>query len=242
MSDSQATVSELVATLLFLFVSSAKPLPSLSPARPRRRVFTCATLCSIVAQMAVHMLCIAAVRSFSLRLDAPRLFSSASPAEPVFDAGNLFLELETNFFGQKPLPAGSDRLSADFFSARNQLEKSFSAADEFLPSVGNTMGFHLAGAMSLATFAANYVGPPFVESVLANKRFLHTLLMGAAGQAALLFEFVPGASEYLQLVRLTKLREFPLFVALLAFSFVGAVLAERAVRMAFGEGRRIKCE
>jgi hypothetical protein len=50
MGDTQATATALITALFFLFLSSSRPLPRLSPRRPPSSVLSPYIFCSIIAQ------------------------------------------------------------------------------------------------------------------------------------------------------------------------------------------------
>jgi cation-transporting ATPase 13A1 len=55
LSDSQATLSGVLTAGMFFFISNAKPLPELSPARPHASIFTAYFFLSLLGQFAAQL-------------------------------------------------------------------------------------------------------------------------------------------------------------------------------------------
>ncbi|GME91951.1 unnamed protein product [Ambrosiozyma monospora] len=81
---------------------------------------------------------------------------------------------------------------------------------EFKPSLLNTTMFLIQLSQQVATFAINYIGEPFRESILKNKGMYYGLI----GVTALAFagstEFIPELNEAMQFVPMTDLFKFKL--------------------------------
>ena len=163
--DSQMTCVGLLTAGLFFLCSRAKPLETLSAARPPLRVFSPRPAASIAAQFAVHLF--ALVKTVEL----------CAPHEPR----------------ERHAPDGA-----------------------FSPSTINSAVFLLTAVVQLNTFAANYTGEPFMESLrdhVALSRLLaavYVLLFAAAAGAA------PFLGSWLQLADWPDARFRDDFLKLLA--------------------------
>lgn len=106
------------------------------------------------------------------------------------------------------------------------LEKAFS------PSLLNTGMFLLNLAQQVSTFAVNYQGLPFKESIMSNKGMYYGLIGVAALALSGATEFVPELNEAMQFVPMTDVFKFKL-TSCLVLDFVVCCLIEVVLKYNF---------
>eukprot|EP00245_Coleochaete_scutata_P016087 TRINITY_DN7386_c1_g1_i5.p1 TRINITY_DN7386_c1_g1~~TRINITY_DN7386_c1_g1_i5.p1 ORF type:complete len:476 (+),score=87.32 TRINITY_DN7386_c1_g1_i5:647-2074(+) len=125
LGDTQATIGGTFTAAFFLFISHAKPMPTLSRERPHSSVISLYMFFSVIGQFAVHI---------------------------------LFLMWAVK--------------SAQVFMPEECIEPS----GAFSPNLVNTVSYMANMIIQVATFATNYVGHPFNQSLRENKAFCYALL------------------------------------------------------------------
>ena len=75
--------------------------------------------------------------------------------------------------------------------------------EEFKPSLLNSTVFIISLSLQVATFAINYKGHPFMESLKENKPLLYSILFSASAVVILACRLMPEMSDQFQIV------EFP---------------------------------
>lgn len=107
---------------------------------------------------------------------------------------------------------------------------------EFEPSLVNSTVYLLAMAMQTATFAINYKGQPFMESLLQNRALLWALLLSASAVLGLLSGACPELNLGFGLVEIPA--EFRLLIlAVLAADFLLAFSVDRILQLLLGSSR-----
>lgn len=181
LGDVQATISGVFTAAFFLFISHARPLPTLSAARPHPNIFCSYVFLSLMGQFAVHLLF---------------LISSVKEAE-------------------KYMP-----------------EECIEPDSDFHPNLVNTVSYMVSMMIQVATFAVNYMGHPFNQSIPENKPFLYALLAAVGFFTVITSDLFRDLNDWLKLVPLpTGLRDKLLLWAVLMF--VGCYSWERLLRWAF---------
>ncbi|KAI8566927.1 hypothetical protein RHMOL_Rhmol02G0080500 [Rhododendron molle] len=181
LGDIQATISGVFTAAFFLFISHARPLPTLSAERPHPNVFCPYVFLSLLGQFAVHILF---------------LISSVKEAE-------------------KYMP-----------------DECIEPDSEFHPNLVNTVSYMVSMMIQVATFAVNYMGHPFNQSVTENKPFLYALLAAVGFFTVITSDLFRGLNDWMRLVPLPRgLRDKLLLWAFLMF-FV-CYTWERLLRWAF---------
>ncbi|OQR67040.1 putative cation-transporting ATPase 13A1-like [Tropilaelaps mercedesae] len=109
---------------------------------------------------------------------------------------------------------------------------------KFEPSLLNSTVYILSIALQISTFAVNYRGHPFMESLLENKPLLYALLAPALVVVALVKDLMPDLSSQLELV------EFPpdqanLILAALAADIAAAFIIDRILGALLASGKPI---
>ncbi|XP_058204028.1 probable manganese-transporting ATPase PDR2 [Rhododendron vialii] len=181
LGDIQATISGVFTAAFFLFISHARPLPTLSAERPHPNVFCPYVFLSLLGQFAIHILF---------------LISSVKEAE-------------------KYMP-----------------DECIEPDSEFHPNLVNTVSYMVSMMIQVATFAVNYMGHPFNQSVTENKPFLYALLAAVGFFTVITSDLFRGLNDWLRLVPLPRgLRDKLLLWAFLMF--LVCYTWERLLRWAF---------
>ncbi|XP_021888324.1 probable manganese-transporting ATPase PDR2 [Carica papaya] len=167
LGDIQATISGVFTAAFFLFISHARPLPTLSATRPHPNVFCSYVFLSLMGQFAIH-LCF--------------LMSAVNEAE-------------------KYMP-----------------DECIEPDSDFHPNLVNTVSYMVSMMLQVATFAVNYMGHPFNQSISENKPFLYALLAAVGFFTVITSDLFRDLNDWLKLVPLPGgLRDKLLIWALLMF-------------------------
>eukprot|EP01087_Luapelamoeba_hula_P017137 TRINITY_DN5378_c0_g2_i1.p1 TRINITY_DN5378_c0_g2~~TRINITY_DN5378_c0_g2_i1.p1 ORF type:complete len:1197 (-),score=199.95 TRINITY_DN5378_c0_g2_i1:147-3737(-) len=106
--------------------------------------------------------------------------------------------------------------------------------ETFRPTLVNSAIFLISVAMQVTTFAVNYKGTPFMQSIFDNKRLLFTLGATGGWTMVLAAQLIPEMNEYFELVPFPPLFALML-MGVLAANFVGTLLWDRLIRRLFGQ-------
>ncbi|KAG0569601.1 hypothetical protein KC19_6G101700 [Ceratodon purpureus] len=103
---------------------------------------------------------------------------------------------------------------------------------QFTPNLVNTVSFMASMMIQVATFAVNYIGHPFNQSILENKPFFYYLSLAAIFFTAVLSDLFRGLNDWLRLVPLPK--PFGHQLLLMAFGMVvSCYVLEHSLRWLF---------
>ncbi|XP_007572400.1 PREDICTED: manganese-transporting ATPase 13A1 [Poecilia mexicana] len=106
---------------------------------------------------------------------------------------------------------------------------------EFEPSLINSTVYIMSMAMQMATFAINYKGHPFMESLSENRPLLWSIVLSGLAIVGLLTGSSPEFNEQFALVEIPT--EFKLIIAqVLLVDFVAALLVDRVLQFFLGKG------
>ncbi|KAG7243486.1 hypothetical protein INR49_011042 [Caranx melampygus] len=106
---------------------------------------------------------------------------------------------------------------------------------EFEPSLINSTVYIMSMAMQMATFAINYKGHPFMESLSENRPLLWSIALSGLAIVGLLTGSSPEFNEQFALVDIPT--EFKLIIAqVLVVDFVAALLVDRILQFLLGKG------
>lgn len=167
LGDVQATISGVFTAAFFLFISHARPLPTLSAERPHPNIFCAYVLLSIIGQFAMHLFF---------------LIYSVKEAE------------------------------------RYMPEECIEPDSDFHPNLVNTVSYMVSMMLQVATFAVNYMGHPFNQSVSENKPFMYALSAAVVFFTVITSDLFRDLNDSLKLVPLPLgLRDKLLLWALLMF-------------------------
>lgn len=181
LGDVQATISGVFTAAFFLFISHARPLPTLSAERPHPNIFCAYVLLSLLGQFSIHLFF---------------LISSVREAE-------------------KYMPDECIEPDADFH-----------------PNLVNTVSYMVNMMLQVATFAVNYMGHPFNQSISENKPFLYALVAAVGFFTVITSDIFRDLNDWLKLVPLpVGLRDKLLLWAFLMF--LVCYSWERLLRWAF---------
>lgn len=181
LGDIQATISGVFTAAFFLFISHARPLPTLSAERPHPNIFCAYVFLSLLGQFAIHLLF---------------LISSVNEAS-------------------KYMP-----------------DECIEPDSQFHPNLVNTVSYMVGLMLQVATFAVNYMGHPFNQSIPENKPFLYALLAAVGFFTVITSDLFRDLNDWLKLVPMPKgLRDKLLIWAFLTFLVCYAW--ERLLRWAF---------
>lgn len=181
LGDVQATISGVFTAAFFLFISHARPLPTLSAERPHPNIFCSYVFLSLLGQFAIHLFF---------------LISSVQEAE-------------------KYMP-----------------DECIEPDSDFHPNLVNTVSYMVNMMLQVATFAVNYMGHPFNQSVMENKPFLYALLSAVGFFVVITSDLFRNLNDSLKLVPLpvglrNKLLVWAFVMFLACYSW------ERLLRWAF---------
>lgn len=113
-------------------------------------------------------------------------------------------------------------------------EENIDLEGEFKPSLLNSAIYLLQLIQQISTFAINYQGRPFRESIKENKGMYYGLV-GVAGIAfACSTEFVPEINEKLKLVPFTDAFKVTMTVVM-ALDYAACYIIEQALKWAFSD-------
>ncbi|XP_017557058.1 manganese-transporting ATPase 13A1 [Pygocentrus nattereri] len=114
-------------------------------------------------------------------------------------------------------------------------EKFVDLYKEFEPSLINSTVYIMSMAMQMATFAINYKGHPFMESLTENRPLLWSIALSGLAIVGLLTGSSPEFNEQFALVDIPT--EFKLVIAqVLVVDFVTALLVDRVLQFLLGKG------
>lgn len=181
LGDIQATISGVFTAAFFLFISHARPLPTLSAERPHPNIFCAYVFLSLMGQFAIHLLF---------------LISSVNEAE-------------------KYMP-----------------DECIEPDSDFHPNLVNTVSYMVGMMLQVATFAVNYMGHPFNQSISENRPFQYALVASVGFFTVITSDLFRDLNDWLKLVPLPKgLRDKLLLWA--ALMFLVCYAWERSLRWAF---------
>lgn len=116
-----------------------------------------------------------------------------------------------------------------------RLEKFVDLYKEFQPSLINSTVYIMSMAMQMATFAINYKGHPFMESLSENRPLLWSIALSGLAIVGLLSGSSPEFNEQFALVDIPT--EFKFIIAqVLVVDFVAALLVDRVLQFFLGKG------
>jgi len=101
----------------------------------------------------------------------------------------------------------------------------------FEPSITNTVVYLLSSSMLLTTFAVNYTGRPFMQSLTSNTGLIVTLIGSALLLSALSGGSLPDVASYLELVPLPEAASTEM-LGLMGFDFMACLAVEKLIQRA----------
>ncbi|XP_077506976.1 endoplasmic reticulum transmembrane helix translocase isoform X2 [Amblyomma americanum] len=115
-------------------------------------------------------------------------------------------------------------------------EKFSDREDEFKPSLLNSTVYIISMALQVSTFAINYRGYPFMESLSENKPLLYSLLISGTSVIALVIGIAPDVAKQFEIV------PFPadmqqILLQVLALDLICSFVVDRGCLFLFGKGK-----
>eukprot|EP01104_Vermistella_antarctica_P000712 TRINITY_DN10837_c0_g1_i1.p1 TRINITY_DN10837_c0_g1~~TRINITY_DN10837_c0_g1_i1.p1 ORF type:complete len:1312 (-),score=284.26 TRINITY_DN10837_c0_g1_i1:16-3951(-) len=179
-------------------------------------------------QMTIIGLLVAVCFLFISKAKPLQKLSARRPTSAVFS-----LRMLISIFGQ--FAVHMTCLIFLFAKAKERAKHDDSLVDleaDFEPSLVNSVVFLISSAMQVITFAVNYEGHPFMQSLLENKPLQIGLAITASITLLAASELLPFFNEFLELVPLgSELRYTVLTV--IAADAVGTFMIEQLVRLLF---------
>ncbi|KAL5711687.1 putative manganese-transporting ATPase pdr2 [Ranunculus cassubicifolius] len=152
---------------------------------------------------------------------------SASRPHPNIFCAYVFLSLLGQFAMHLLLLVSSVNEAAKYMP-----EECIEPDSEFHPNLVNTVSYMVNMMIQVATFAVNYMGHPFNQSIPENKPFLYALLAATGFFTVVTSDLIRDLNDWLKLVPLPKPMQGKLLLwAFLMFS--GCFVWERLLRWAF---------
>ncbi|WAR31484.1 AT131-like protein [Mya arenaria] len=107
---------------------------------------------------------------------------------------------------------------------------------KFAPNLLNTTVYIISMSLQVSTFAVNYKGEPFMESLFNNKPMMYSISISGGAIIALASGLMPEMNEYFELVQLPD--EFRNTVlAVVIVDIVGAFMIDRILQLLFGTAK-----
>ena len=116
-------------------------------------------------------------------------------------------------------------------AANAGLVDTIEADSGFEPSITNTVVYLLSSSMLLTTFAVNYTGRPFMQSLTSNTGLIVTLIGSALLLSALSGGSLPDVASYLELVPLPEAASTEM-LGLMGFDFMACLAIEKLIQRA----------
>ena len=105
---------------------------------------------------------------------------------------------------------------------------------EFEPSLLNSAIYLLQLIQQISTFAINYQGRPFRESISENKGMYWGILLVTGVAFSCSTEFIPEINEQLKLVKFTDAFKLTL-TSVMVLDYLGCFVIEKALKTAFSD-------
>ncbi|KAH3794144.1 endoplasmic reticulum transmembrane helix translocase-like [Dreissena polymorpha] len=107
---------------------------------------------------------------------------------------------------------------------------------KFAPNLLNTTVYIISMSLQVSTFAVNYKGEPFMESLINNRPMLYSISISGGAIIAMASGLLPEANEYFELVQLpTEFRNT--VMAVVIADIVGAFVIDRTLQLLCGTGK-----
>lgn len=106
------------------------------------------------------------------------------------------------------------------------------AEAEFKPNILNSALFLLSSSMQIATFAGNYEGHPFMQSLTENKPLFLSIISGTVFTFLAASGLLPFMDEFIQLVSFPSFFRSKLLLVM-AVDFVASILWEKLSKALF---------
>ncbi|KAJ3205031.1 hypothetical protein HDU67_009150 [Dinochytrium kinnereticum] len=158
-----------------------------------------------------------------------------SKKRPQSNVFNFYLIL--SILGQVAIHVASlIYIRAEAIEYSEELDEEISIDAEFKPNLLNSAVYLVSLIMQISTFAINYQGEPFRESLFKNKALYNSIGFVGCIAVASATEISEGLNDWLQLVPFPGDFRYKL-LATMAFDFFGAWLVEAVTSALFSDNR-----
>uniref|UniRef100_A0AC34QHR8 SWIM-type domain-containing protein n=1 Tax=Panagrolaimus sp. JU765 TaxID=591449 RepID=A0AC34QHR8_9BILA len=184
------------------------------------------------SQATIQGLLLAACFLFISRSRPLKTLSKQRPVPNIFNAYTLLtvtLQFLIHFSGLLYIVQEAHRLEP-----RGKVD----LQAEFTPNLLNTAVYVMSMALQVATFATNYRGRPFMESLTENKPMLYSVVGSGIGVFALAANLMPELNEQIQLVQLPDEFRYKLVCCVLG-DFVATYAIDRILNYLLGDMRAL---
>jgi cation-transporting ATPase 13A1 len=219
--DTQLVVQGLLVAAFFYCVSQSSPCIKLAAYRPPSRLFSLPVVCSVLAQFAVHIVC---------------LFAAVTLCEPYIEDGEggaAFAMVDNSTATSAAAAGAAVNGSVVNGSAVNGTIADDDATPPFKGTVFNTCIWLIGSLMLVNTFAVNSRGHPFMEDFWRNKKLLYCTMLAYAVIVLATSEVFPPINDALELAPLPSESFRFQLVAIFAVDLFGVFGLERLVEMCF---------
>ena len=220
--DAQVTISGMLMSVCFLSISRAKV-----SARSRRP-------CQILQTHGTNSLLRSYPKSARNRTSSTYISSVPSWGNSLFISPHssisliMFIKLSCRFSPLCVLDQSSNLL----FRRKEKVD----LEADFEPSLLNSAVYLLSLIQQISTFAVNYQGRPFRESIRENRSMYYALLSVSAVAFACSTEFVPEINEKMKLVKFSNEFKFTLTV-LMIVDYAACWVVEQVLKFFFSDYR-----
>jgi cation-transporting ATPase 13A1 len=107
---------------------------------------------------------------------------------------------------------------------------------KFEPSLLNSVVYIVSLALQITTFAVNYRGHPFMESITQNKPFFYSMIFSGTAVVIITLGVMPDLNAQFEIVDIPPELQNSMLV-LFGADLVGAFILDRLCMLLFGEGR-----
>lgn len=175
------------------------------------------------------------VTSFMVSRSKPlKRLSPQRPASSVFSPG-LFLSLLAQFAVHVAALIMSMQIVQPYIPEDFVPE----VAEEFTPSLTNSVVFLLSLAQQISVYVLNYKGRPHMQGIMENKMLLNSLLVASAIMVVCTFELLPEFNEFLELTPWPS-KDMKMKVGgIITFDLIGSFIVDRFFTFAFTPKVRI---
>ncbi|CAG7836288.1 unnamed protein product [Allacma fusca] len=185
------------------------------------------------SQATFHGLLLAACFFFISHSKPLKTLSKHRPLPNIFNAYTLatvLLQFCIHFVVLVWLVRSSLSFAPDDRPPKVDLERKFE------PSLLNSTVYIVSLALQITTFAVNYRGHPFMESITQNKPFFYSMIFSGTAVVVITLGVMPDLNAQFEIVDIpTELQNSMLI--LFAADLVGAFILDRLCMLLFGEGR-----
>ncbi|XP_071948299.1 endoplasmic reticulum transmembrane helix translocase-like [Antedon mediterranea] len=120
--------------------------------------------------------------------------------------------------------------------SRSPKEDKINLEKDFEPNILNSTVYIISMSLQLSTFAVNYKGHPFMESLRENKPLLFSIIFSSVGIIGLVSGLVPDLSHQFEIIDFPE--EFRLIlIQVLAADMLAALVIDRTLQFLLGGGR-----